>query len=97
MSFVSVLISHVWVWYCDGLLCQNLSRKRKTRTGDVVCFYHEFFCNNNKDVPSYTAFSIGTIFIVICDLSYEQNCDLCSKLLGLVNSFHSSSLLGSML
>src|SRR4051812_37794473 len=92
MSFVCVLVSRAWVWYCDALLYQNLFRKRKTRVGDVDGLYHGFFCNNNKDVPSYTTFCIGIIFVVICDLSYEHNCDLCYELLGLVDSFNSSPL-----
>src|SRR3954471_21837168 len=97
MSFVCVLMSRVWVWYCNGLLYQNLFRKRKTRAGDVDGLYHGFFCNNNKNVPPYTTFSIGTSVVVIYDLSYEHNCDLCSELLGLVDSFHSSPLSGSKL
>src|SRR4051812_6741590 len=97
MSFACVLVSRVWVWYYDGLLYQNLLRKRKTRVGDVDGLYHGFFCNNNKDVPLYTTFSIGYIFVVICDMIYEHNCDLCSELLGLVDSFHSSPLSRSKL
>src|SRR4051812_4748049 len=82
MCFVCVCVGCVQIWYCDGFLYQNLFRI--TQGGEIMDLYQWYYSNNNEHASTCSVFEKGDVLVVICDLSYEHNCDLCSELQGLV-------------
>ena len=76
MDFVRVWVSTFWVWFFKGCVCQFLAKKGES------CIIQMLFSLRSNRMLNKMSYS-SLVFLsasVSCNLSYEHNCVLCSKL-----------------